>query len=140
VTPLDLTKAPPRLPSEPLAGIIFMARTVDKLRASLPGGALGEYVLTGLTTMQAEMLELPLDRLRSMVEAAADDADLARQIEAQVDPERRDAWNAFIQARKPGGGDPGLALQLYPWLGERPDLIYTLEILPEDDRRTFSAN
>jgi hypothetical protein len=36
---LDLTKAPPRAPRETLAGVVFLPRTIDKMRATLPGGA-----------------------------------------------------------------------------------------------------
>ena len=42
--PLDFEKQMPRGPREQLAGLYFMARTVDKLRAEQPGGKLGPYL------------------------------------------------------------------------------------------------
>ena len=40
MTPLDLTKQPPRSPRAPLGhlDLVMAARTVDKIRATLPGG------------------------------------------------------------------------------------------------------
>ncbi len=35
---LDLSRRPPRGPRERLVGCMFLARTVDKLRAQLPWG------------------------------------------------------------------------------------------------------
>ena len=42
--PLDLTTRPPRAPRESLAGLAFMPRTIDKLRAEMPGGNMGKYL------------------------------------------------------------------------------------------------
>ena len=44
--PLDLSKQPPRNPRVMLAGLLMMARTVDKARALLPGGNPGRYYIT----------------------------------------------------------------------------------------------
>ena len=40
---LDLRTAAPRGPRVQVAGIVFTARVIDKLRASLPGGELNGY-------------------------------------------------------------------------------------------------
>ena len=49
---LDLTKQPPRGPREllPTLDLLMIARTVDKLRATLPGGNLGSYQIPGFST------------------------------------------------------------------------------------------
>lgn len=44
MAPLDLRKAPPRGPRAQLAGLVFTARLIDKLRGSLPGGDLNGYL------------------------------------------------------------------------------------------------
>ena len=44
MTPLDLTNRQPRGPRELLGGFPMLARTIDRARASLPGGTLGPYV------------------------------------------------------------------------------------------------
>jgi hypothetical protein len=41
--------------------------------------------------------------------------------------------------RQPRNGDRVAALETYPWLGERPDLIVGLDVLAEDDIRHFTG-
>src|SRR3954452_21315700 len=43
MTPLDLTKAPPRSPREELGGLCMLPRMIDIARAKLPGGEIGQY-------------------------------------------------------------------------------------------------
>ncbi|HEY1882314.1 MAG TPA: hypothetical protein VGG51_04665 [Candidatus Cybelea sp.] len=61
---LNLTKQPPRSPRELLPGLslLMAARTVDKLRATLPGGTLGEYQITGFSSRLIEALGFPEGR------------------------------------------------------------------------------
>jgi hypothetical protein len=40
--PLDLTVTPPRSPYQMLEGLYMLPRTIDKLRAKLPGGIVNE--------------------------------------------------------------------------------------------------
>ena len=47
MTPLDLRNVPPRGVRERLLGFYFLARTIDKLRAELPGAA---WAPTSITT------------------------------------------------------------------------------------------
>ena len=75
--PLDLTTAPPRAPREALAGIVFLPRTIDKVRATLPGGALGAYNIPGFSQMMLEALGIELERSRAAVAEAAKDDDVA---------------------------------------------------------------
>ncbi len=70
--PLDLSSYPPRSPRERLAGCMFLARTVDKLRAQLPEGNLGAYVIDGPRTLSGYVLHklrLNVDELRAIVGA-----------------------------------------------------------------------
>lgn len=43
---LDLSVRPPRSPYAQMQGIYMVPRTIDKMRAQLPGGKLGPYSLT----------------------------------------------------------------------------------------------
>jgi len=43
---LDLTVQPPRSPYQKMEGLYMMPRTIDKLRAKLPGGKIGAYSVT----------------------------------------------------------------------------------------------
>ena len=43
---IDLTAQPPRSPYQKMVGLYMMPRTIDKLRAKLPGGKIGAYSVT----------------------------------------------------------------------------------------------
>jgi hypothetical protein len=135
---MDLTKAPPRRPRAELGGVIFLPRSIDKARALLPGGNPGEYALHGFSQRMFDALGITEHAFVEAVAAAANDDDVAAFVTAHTSPEKIATWNAFVAAREPRNGDRVAALENYPWLGERPDLIVTLDILEEDDRRTFA--
>ena len=137
--PLDLRTTPPRPPRAELAGLIFLPRTIDKARASLPGGNLGEYVINGFSKMMLDKLGITDEDFIIRVGAAASDEDIAAFVRSVATPESMSAWNEYARVREPGGGDRATALMRYPWLNERPDLILALDILEEDDRRLFNA-
>ena len=67
MTPVDLTKAPPRSPYAELGGLLMLARTIDKLRASLPGGHLGAYKMAGFSVRLLEGLGIAEDDLQGVV-------------------------------------------------------------------------
>jgi hypothetical protein len=136
--PLDLTTAPPRAPRESLAGVVFLPRTIDKVRATLPGGALGAYNIPGFSEMLLEALGIELDAFRAAVADAPNDDGVAAFVTASTSPEKIEAWNAMILARLPRNGDRNAAHEAYPWLRERPDLILALDVLEEDDRQHFA--
>ncbi len=138
MNPLDLTKAPPRAPRETLAAIVFLPRTIDKLRASLPGGELGAYNIPGYSAMMLEALGIELDAFRAAVADAADDDGVAAFVSASTSQDRIEQWNALVLARLPRNGDRKAALEAYPWLRERPDLVLAVDVLEEDDRRHFA--
>ena len=72
--PLDLTAAPPRSPRVQLGGVFMLARSIDKVRAQLPGGKPGAYVTErGLTKALLEMLGVTHDSFRDAVASAHSD-------------------------------------------------------------------
>ncbi len=76
MTPLDLSKAPPRGPREKLCGAYFLPRTVDKIRSELPGGNPAGYFVDNPIGMSAYMLEklnIDLAALRAVVAEAANE-------------------------------------------------------------------
>ena len=80
MTPLDLTVRPPRGPRALLGGFPMLARTIDRARASLPGGNLGRYISIsrGLSaTMLAELEIAPDDFVAAVAAAENDDGVLA---------------------------------------------------------------
>lgn len=135
---LDLTKAPPRAPREELAGIRFLPRSIDKIRATLPGGRLGEYLIEGLTTMMLDALGITLVAFTDAVRTATSDDGIATFVTAHAKPGGIDAWHRFVDARKPQGGDPVKAVEAYPFLAGRSDFGLSLDVIAEDDRLLFA--
>ncbi len=69
---LDLTQHPPRSPRELLPGLnlLMAARTVDKIRATLPGGNIGDYQITGFSSSLLNALEIAESVLRKAIAQA----------------------------------------------------------------------
>ena len=51
MAPLDLTAHPPRSPYQKTEGLFMLPRTIDKLRAQLPGGKIGKYTVRGSSSL-----------------------------------------------------------------------------------------
>lgn len=137
--PLDLRAAPPRSPHAELAGIVFLPRSIDKARAALPGGDLGEYSIEGFTTAMLDKLGIEEAAFLAAVAAAESDAGVAEYVTKNARPGGGDAWNAFVKHREIFNGDRAEAEAEIPWLAGRPDIRLSLDMLAEDDRRTFAA-
>ncbi|MBV8638155.1 MAG: DUF5069 domain-containing protein [Candidatus Eremiobacteraeota bacterium] len=75
---LNLRLAPPRKPSDILGGVVFMARTVDKIRATLPGGDPGPYKVEGYSMRVLTALGIDLNDFISIVTLAQTDDDVAK--------------------------------------------------------------
>ena len=96
--PLDLTTAPPRSARAELAGIAYLPRAIDKIRAELPGGNLGGYVVMGEdgTTMTGgfcRVTGITHDELVRMVKDAADDAQVGAWLRERLDDAVIVKWN-----------------------------------------------
>ncbi len=135
--PLDLSVEPPRAPRADLDGCIFLPRSIDKVRATLPGGKAGDYRIEGLTQMMLDTLGIPLDTFTLVVAAADDESEIATFLREHGASAKYASWNAFVTAREPRGGNRAEALTVYPWLKERPDLLLVLDVLAEDDHQSF---
>ncbi len=139
MTPLDLTLAPPRSAHAEAAGIVFLPRTIDKIRATLPGGKLGEYNVGGFSETMIEELGLTVASLTAAVADAATEDDLLAMVRREARPGGDAAWNRFARNREIYNGDRADAIADFPWLADRPDVKLTLDFIDEDDRRTFAA-
>jgi hypothetical protein len=138
VESLDLTKAPPRAPREELAGIRFLPRSIDKVRATLPDGVLGEYLIEGLTTSMLDALGITVAAFTDAVRVAKNDDEIAAFATTHAKPGGIEVWHRFIDARQPQGGDPHKAIEAYPFLAGRSDLGLSLDVIAEDDRLLFA--
>jgi hypothetical protein len=136
---MNLANQPPRKPRAELGGVIFLPRTIDKARAHQPGGDPGPYVLAGFSVKMFDMLGITQEAFIAAVASASTDDDVLAFVLEHTTPEKITAWNAWVSARQPRNGDRVAALEFYPWLGERPDLVFGLDVLEEDDNRYFAA-
>jgi hypothetical protein len=81
--PLDLRSAPPRSPRVRVAGIVFTARVIDKLRAALPGGEPnGYFPFIGFSVLWAHYTSIDLHALQGIVASAASEAEVEAWIAA----------------------------------------------------------
>jgi hypothetical protein len=136
--PLDLSKQPPRLPRAELDGIIFLPRSIDKARAYLAGGNRNGYNIPGVTGGMLERFGISNDDFVAAVGAAANDAEVVAFVRRHANQTTLDEWNAWVKDREPRGNrNLPEVLEIYPWLKDRPELTLVLDILAEDDRRTF---
>jgi hypothetical protein len=144
MTPLDLRTQPPRAARETVLGFYFLPRTIDKLRAELPGGNMGAYLNhdTGFSAFVVRRLGLNMDEFRAAVAAAENETELVAWLATRIDPGSAPAMNAklesFVVDRMPPG-DQELVRIRHPVLAEHPELSKILDILDADDRRAFSA-
>ena len=87
--PLDLTIKPPRGCYEELDGLMFMPRTIDKIRAMLDGGKKGEYIInahvTGISGFLLERLGITEAELREVVQNAESDEAVAAWLRTLID-------------------------------------------------------
>jgi hypothetical protein len=139
MTPLNLTLAPPRSPRAELDGVIFLARSIDKVRATLPGGDPGAYRVAGLTQTMLDVLRIELDAFTRAVGAAAGDDDVVAFVREHAAPGTIGRWNELVARREPREGNRAEALGIYPWLAGRPDMLLVLDVLEEDDRLSFAS-
>lgn len=138
MTPLDLRMHPPRGPRETLLGFYFLARTIDKLRAELPGGDLGPFLNhdTGFSAYVVRRLGLDMNDLRGAVAESAGEDALVEWLRARIDVSTATALNAkletfVVERMKPE--DRRLVRSRHPVMANRPELSKILDILEADD-------
>ena len=137
---LDLSKAPPRGPRTPLASLdlIMAARTVDKVRASLPGGNLGAYQVPGFSTQMLEAIGIAEDALRDEVARASSDVEVASWIRERTTPEKIAAFNEKIQERRVKHRlDDEAWRKKYPHGANMPPETPLIDMLSKDDELAF---
>lgn len=141
VTPIDLTKAPPRSPREELGGLCMLPRMIDVARAKLPGGNIGQYQIgRGMSGLVLGHFGAGVDEFVEAVRTANGDEEIAarfcglrtrdedrllnlkmrRATVATVPDDLRQSFTRFHGADLPAGKR-------------------VFDVLDEDDARTFGA-
>ena len=143
MTPLNLRVTRPRgVRGRRSSGTISWPRTIDKLRAELPGGDMGPYLNhdTGFSAYVVRRLGLDMSEFRDAVAAASDEAAVVAWLADRIDPAGAPALNAkletFVVSRM-STEDQALVHERHPILASRPELDGILDILDADDELTF---
>lgn len=136
---LDLTQRPPRSPFVKLGGMLMLARTIDKLRAELPGGNLGEYHFAVMSEEMCDELEITHDDLLDVVADAKNDDQVVAWVLKNTDETRYDQINEQHLARKITDANRERLTKKYPVLAEHPELESILELLNLDDAKQFAG-
>src|SRR5579864_3254546 len=97
--PLDLTKQPPRSPRAMLNGLTMLPRTIDKMRALLPGGNIGNYRIAGFSKRMLDAIGLEEDALRAVVARATSDNEVAACVRERADVSKYEEWNQYLLNR-----------------------------------------
>jgi len=140
--PLDLRFRAPRGPRETMHGLCFLPRTVDKIRAEMPGGFLGPYLNEprGVSSFMCKRVGIGMDELRAMVADAADEDELATRLRERLDPAVVSEVNRKLEALTIDRLSPEDVEQVrrnHPVLQARPDLVRFFDIFEADDRATY---
>lgn len=142
MTPLDLTVTRPRGVRETILGYYFLPRTIDKLRAELPGGNIGPFLNhdTGFSAWLVRKLGLDMSEFRNVVAAAPHESAVVSWLAERIDPAGADALNAklnsfTIDRMKPE--DQILVRERHPLAKRRPELNGILDAIEADDEEMF---
>jgi hypothetical protein len=141
--PLDLRVRPPRSCYDELDGLMLMPRTIDKLRAQLPGGNPGAYFINGrikgISGYLLERLAIREDELLRAVGRAANEEDVAAWLRARTDASQYPAINQTLRRIKPKHAEDEAYFrgEYAAVLAQCPDLEFIVDIVDADDRRLF---
>jgi hypothetical protein len=116
----------------------MIARTVDKVRATLPGGNIGAYQITGFSSRLLEKLGIAESVLRDVIARADSDAEVAAWIAEHSDPEIYGQINATFERLTVGErlGDAEF-VKRYPIAQRLSPEASRLDLLVADDEETF---
>lgn len=143
--PLDLRARPPRSCYAELDGLMLIPRTIDKLRAQLPGGNPGVYFINGrikgISGYLLERLAVGEDALREAVRQATSEQDVAAWLREHTDASQYPAINATLRRIKPKHAEDEAWFrgEYAETLEAHPELEFIVDIVDADDRRMFPS-
>jgi hypothetical protein len=125
-----------------MLGFFLLPRTVDKLRAELPGGNIGAYLNhdIGFSAYVVRRLGLDMSEFRGAVARAPDEAAVAEWLAARVDAASATALNEKLETfvvERMSPEDQALVRERHPVMQSRPGLTKILDILEADDEDSF---
>jgi hypothetical protein len=139
--PVDLTQHPPRSPYDKLDGLMLMPRTIDKMRALLPGGTPGSYKIPGMSYALLDIIGVQEQDLQKAVADAETEGDVATWLRSHADTAKYDEANERLSKRKIADTkDPAGVRQRYPILERRSDILTLFDLVIADDAETFGSH
>ena len=137
--PLDFSKHPPRAPRESLDGLVMLPRTIDKFRASLPGGVANGYRIEGMSRRLLGWLGIDETDMQTAVASANTDDDVAKWLRARTDASKYPEYNARMENRTVDDIEDktyiNATYSFWPTFHSKK----LFDIIEEDDRRTFAG-
>ena len=141
MTPLSLRNRPPRHPTEALDGLVFLPRTIDKARAALAGGDMGDYSLAGLSEMLLQHIGVEPSRFVRVVAAVEDERDVAAWLRQHADTTCYQRWNEWLESRVIDNAIYRARIERrYPVARRNPNLFRLIDVLAADDLVTFGLS
>ena len=138
--PLDLSTRPPRSPREKLAGLVFLPRTIDKMRALLPGGNIGPYKIDGMSVRVLTAIGVTVEDLQAEVARAASDEEVAAWVLEHSEASKRDEANRIAMQRSIRDVPPenlDRIRQMYPDYEKIASGLF-VDIIDADDAAMFA--
>ena len=107
----------------------MLARTIDKYRATLPGGNLGDYSTGDMSAYLLCALGVSEASFREVVARAENDSDIERWLSENANLDRAAEINRELSSRKTDGKSYAVS-QSY-------GLTFLFDVLEYDDREVF---
>ncbi len=122
---------------------MLMPRTIDKLRAQLPGGNPGSYFINGkikgISGYLLERLGVSENDLQEAVRLAATEDEVAAWLRERTDSSQYSAINATLRRIRPKHSEDEAYFrdEYAETLREHPELEFVMDIVEADDARIF---
>lgn len=141
MTPLDLTKAPPRAPREEIGGLCMLPRMIDVARAKLPGGNIGTYQIgRGLSGRVLAHLGIEISEFLEAVRTATTDEEVAARFCGRKTAAENRLLNLRLRGATVADVPDDLRSSFEQFYGkDLPPDRRVFDVLEEDDRRAFGA-
>jgi hypothetical protein len=139
VTPLDLTKQPPRSPREELGGLCMLPRMIDVARAKLPAGNIGSYQIgRGMSGLVLAHLGIGVDEFVDCVQAAATDEEVVARFAGRRTTAEDRLFNLKLRRITVADVPADLRPSFERFYGaDLPRERRVFDVLEEDDARIF---
>jgi hypothetical protein len=117
----------------------MMPRTIDKMRARLPGGNLGQYQVIGTSIRLLDAIGVNEADLQEVVARASTDDDVAQWLRANAKTQAYEAVNKLLGERRLKDVDPEDFHRRYPVSKGLPPDTRLFDMLERDDSISFPA-